>query len=145
MRLMTPIASSLTGIRQRRPTSDEIPGIAAAPKGVGQQTQQRQRHQQRDRPEVADGGVAERESSEPFAETRAIPEVLFEREAPARDQVEADVMLAIGVRPFVAGTRRMVQGTAADLNLGDSGTPCEQLDRAAIPIAGRKIHLRVRA
>ena len=99
----------------------------------------------RQRAEVSDGRMLEKQPCEPLAGGRRVVELALELETAARDQVIADVMRAVGVGPLVPGAFRRGNGTLRDVELVDTGTARQLFHRLPVAVARRAIHVDVSA
>src|SRR6186713_102551 len=88
---------------------------------------------QRERAEVSDGRMLEKQACEPLAGGRRVVELALELETAARDQVIADVMRAVGVGPLVPRALRRGNGTLGDIELVGPGSARQLFNR--LPVA----------
>ncbi len=90
---------------------------------VEQQARLEQQRGYEERAEVSDGRVLEHQARDALTDGWRVPNRLLELESPARDQVVADVMRTIGVRPVTARLLRRGDGPLGDLELVRARAP----------------------
>ena len=121
----------------------EIRRGRAVPVCVREEAGDRQRCCARDRSEIADRRVSEHETGGALVPRRWIAEALFEPEPAARNEVVADVMLAVVLRRGPLRLARQLHGVACDVLLRFLRPLGELFDRMAVAVASGEVHSRV--